>query len=87
MASDTSETEMPANPLLGEPCGSLIGYLPDIGAAAQGKIKISFCSHRHSLPSFFPLYLIQPLISSTFGTFPAVLTTPSITNAGVDITP
>ena len=37
MASDTSETEIPANPLLGQPYGSLIGYLPDIGAAGTGK--------------------------------------------------
>jgi hypothetical protein len=33
------------------------------------------------------LYLIHPLISSAFGTFPATFTTPSITRAGVDKTP
>jgi len=35
----------------------------------------------------FPSYLIQSLISSTFGTFPATFTTPSTTRAGVINTP
>jgi len=35
----------------------------------------------------FPSYLIHPLISSTFGTFPATFTTPSTTKAGVIRTP
>jgi hypothetical protein len=35
----------------------------------------------------FPSYLIHPLISSTFGTFPATFTTPSTTKAGVISTP
>lgn len=101
MAPNTRETEIPANTLLSQPYGSLIGDLADIGATGTRKnqdfIRFAKAFVFHFFPPTLPLprmrggeektYLIHPVISSTFGTFPATFTTPSTTKAGVMRTP
>ena len=88
MAADAGQTEVSADTALRKFDGSLIGDLPTLELPAHEKIMISFCSHRHLSAMLLSLsYFIHSLISSTLGSFPAVLTTPSITRAGVDKTP
>jgi len=86
MTPNPCKAEIPANPLLGQPDGSLIGDLTHVGAASttenQNVIRFTKASPFHFSP-----YLIQPLISSNLGSFPATFTTPSTTKAGVISTP